>query len=87
MLVLLIGGIVWCIMGVVIATKVFGAKLSTVLMLLYAVLFAVVLCLDLWIGSKLVGGAAGKIEIGGRSVSGMMGDISSQFGSFGGLFG
>ena len=61
--VLVLGGIFWGALGVAIAMKVFDAKFTSVLTLLYTVFFGIVLFLNLWAGSKLVVGAVGKVKV------------------------
>lgn len=76
--VLVLGGIFWGALGVAIAMKVFDAKFTSVLTLLYTVFFGIVLFLNLWAGSKLVVGAVGKVKVEDVEISEAVEELEDQ---------
>ena len=60
---LMLGVVVWAVLGVLLLTRVFGAKVSGLMLTLTSVFFAVVLALNCWLGGKLAIGAAGQIKV------------------------
>ena len=73
-----LGGIFWGALGVAIAIKVFDAKFTSVLTLLYTLFFGIVLFLNLWAGSKLVVGAVGKVKVEDVEISEAVEELEDQ---------
>lgn len=63
LLFLLLAAAAWVILGVLLLVKVFGVRISGLMLTLSSALFAVVLALNCWLGGKLVLGAAGQIKV------------------------
>ena len=79
LLALLLSCVAWGALGFLLLTKVFGVKVTGLLVTLGSVFFTVVLALNLWLGSKLVLSAGGQIEIEGEKISDTIDDFGEQF--------
>lgn len=69
LLALVLGCVAWGALAFLLLTKVFGVKVSGLLLTLGTVFFTVVLALNFWLGSKLTLSAGGQIEVEGEKIS------------------
>ena len=76
--VLALGVIFWGVLGAAVAVKVFDANFTSVLTLLYSVFFGIVLCVNLWVGSKLAVGAVGKVKVEDVEISEAVEELADQ---------
>lgn len=77
---LMLSFVVWVVLGVLLLIKVFGANVSSLMMTLSSALFAVVLALNCWAGSKLSIKAAGQIEVADVKLQESFEEIEDEMG-------
>lgn len=75
-LAMILCAIVWCVLLVLLLTKVFGVPMTGLHVTVAAVVLTVALGLTCWIGGKLVGQVADGLSVDGYSV----GDMDDLFG-------
>ena len=66
---LVLGAVVWGVLGILLLTKLFGVPISGLLVTLASVFFALVIAVNCWLGSKLSLQALGQVEIEDTKIS------------------
>ena len=77
-LALVLGCVAWGALGFLLLTKVFGVKVTGLVLTLSCLFFTVVLGLNFWLGSKLALSAGGQIEVEGEKISDTLDDLEDM---------